>query len=236
MKLFTDGSSNAKIAKSENSGLGYSTMILHLAPAKLSGREVCPGRSAGCTAACLNTAGMGKFTTTQQARIKRTKMWFDSPNEFKTQIKKELNSFVKRCDKKQKLPAIRMNGTSDIVWEKKWPKLFTDYPDIQFYDYTKLAFRCMARYQRKMPPNYHLTFSRSESNQNDVRRVIRSGVTNVVAVFNSKNFPKTYLGKRTYSADETDLRFLDPVGQVGCLYVKGDGKKDKTGFVLPVVS
>ena len=54
---------------------GYLTFILHLAPADLSGYETCAKRTAGCSAACLNTAGRGgmfkKGTNTnsvQQAR------------------------------------------------------------------------------------------------------------------------------------------------------------------------
>ena len=38
---------------------GYSTAIMYFAPADLSGYDVCQYRSAGCTAACLNTAGHG---------------------------------------------------------------------------------------------------------------------------------------------------------------------------------
>ena len=55
MKLLTAG--NPKLLKGEKKG--YQSFVLHLAPADLSGREVCAKRTAGCTAACLNTAGRG---------------------------------------------------------------------------------------------------------------------------------------------------------------------------------
>lgn len=55
MKLLTVG--NPKTEKGEK--LGYWTAVLHLAPARLSGHEVCPGATIGCRAACLNTAGRG---------------------------------------------------------------------------------------------------------------------------------------------------------------------------------
>ena len=48
---------NPKIQKGTDKG--YLSFILHLAPADLSGREVCPKRTKGCTDACLNTAGRG---------------------------------------------------------------------------------------------------------------------------------------------------------------------------------
>jgi hypothetical protein len=61
----------------------------------------------------------------------------------------------------------------------------------------------------------------------------------VVAVFSGKNYPNSWFDKPTYSADDTDLRFLDPGlnkfkagGMVGCLYAKGKAKKDTSGFVI----
>jgi hypothetical protein len=231
MALFTDGGSNAKLAKSEKSGKGFSSLILHLAPAKLSGHEVCASRSIGCTAACLNTAGRGRMAPIQVARIKRTKFFFEDRLGFFAQIEKELTAFSKKCDKNGNLPCVRMNGTSDLMWEVLWPELYHKFPHIQFYDYTKHVKRCLPGYA--LPANYHLTFSRSESNQDKVLKVLKGGKWNVAAVFSSVNFPKNIFGFPTYSADDDDLRFLDPKGgHVGCLYAKGDGKKDATNFVL----
>jgi hypothetical protein len=231
MKLFTDGASNAKTSKSEKSGKGYATLLLHLAPAKESGYEVCASRSAGCTMACLYTAGRGRFDATKNARIRRTKMWFEQKTEFKAQIIKELTAFVKKCLKNDVYPAVRMNGTSDILWENQFPEIFAMFPTIQFYDYTKHYKRCLASY--KLPSNYHLTFSRSEDNDEKVEAVLKAGRFNVAVVFDSKNPPSTWNDFPTYSADDDDLRFLDPKGgHVGTLYAKGDGKKDESGFVI----
>lgn len=231
MKLFTDGVSNAKTSKSEKSGKGYATLLLHLAPAKESGYEVCASRSAGCTMACLYTAGRGRFDATKNARIRRTKMWFEQKTEFKAQITKELTAFVKKCLKNDVYPAVRMNGTSDIMWENVWPELFTEFPTIQFYDYTKHFKRCLVTY--KLPANYHLTFSRSEDNDAKVKQVLKAGRFNVAVVFDTKEPPAKWQNFPTYSADLDDLRFLDPKGgHVGTLYAKGDGKKDDSGFVI----
>ena len=231
MKLFTNGLSNVKIAKSEKAGKGYSTLILHFAPADLSGHEVCASRSEGCTAACLNTSGRGNMQSVQDARNRRTNMWFDNRKEFKAQIFTELKAFVKKCVKNGVTAAVRMNGTSDILWERQFPSLFSNFPMIQFYDYTKHLKRCLPNYS--LPSNYHLTFSRSESNADNVKKVLKGGLINVAVVFDSKDFPSTWGGFPTYSADEDDMRFLDPSGgHVGCLYAKGRGKRDETGFVV----
>ena len=85
MKLLS--TANPKIQKGTKKG--YLSFILHLAPADLSGKETCPKRTAGCTAACLNTAGRGgmfrKGESTniiQQARIRKTKMFFEQRDQF----------------------------------------------------------------------------------------------------------------------------------------------------------
>ena len=230
-KLFTKGSSNNKTAKSE--GSGYEIRILHLAPAMESGHEVCSSRSEGCTTSCLFTAGRGAMGPVKHSRIRKTQLWFTQRDEFKQQIIDELHSFVKRCDKLGIKPAVRMNGTSDLFWEKQFPELFEIFSSIQFYDYTKHYKRCLIRW--KLPDNYHLTFSKSETNNELCRRVLRAGRFNVVAVFNSKSFPDKYWGRDVYTADSHDLRFLDPKGgNIGALAAKGKARYDKTGFVIKV--
>ena len=57
MKLLSVG--NPKTLK--GMAQGYNTYILHLAPFTLSGRNTCPKATAGCAAACLNTAGRGEI-------------------------------------------------------------------------------------------------------------------------------------------------------------------------------
>ena len=233
MILLTDGESNAKTKKS--SGQGYDTKILHLAPAMESGYQVCSSSSTGCRNGCLFTAGRGRMNPVKEARIRRTLLWFKDRELFKAKILNELSAFSKRCKKRGTLPAVRLNGTSDIMWEKQFPALFKLFPKMQFYDYTKHYKRCLKSY--RLPPNYHLTFSRSEDNDILCRRVLCSGRINVVVVFENKDFPDNFWGYPTYSSDNDDLRFLDPPGgHVGCLYAKGDAKKDTSGFVLPILS
>jgi hypothetical protein len=121
----------------------------------------------------------------------------------------------------------RLNGTSDLSWEKydMLPGLnvFECFPDIQFYDYTKVLGR-KAGYD-----NYFLIFSQADGNEADVTKAMAQGM-NVAAVFDE--VPETYKGKTVINADETDLRFLDPKGVIAGLKAKGKAKKDYSGFVI----
>lgn len=225
MKLLSTG--NPKLLKGEKKG--YLSFILHLAPAKVSGYETCPKRTDGCTAACLNTAGRGgmfkKGETTnaiQQARIRKTKMFFETRDDFLQQLEADIRLGIKQAEKKGMIPCFRLNGTSDIAWEKYG--IIEKFPNVQFYDYTKMRNRKVAHLK-----NYHLTFSKADGNDIDVRLAASSGM-NVAAVFH--NVPETYIGRTVINGDETDLRFLDPKGVVVGLKAKGKAKKDTSGFVV----
>lgn len=232
MKLLSTG--NPKLLKGEKKG--YMSFVLHLAPANLSGKEVCPKRTAGCTAACLNTAGRGgiikKGETTnviQQARIRKTKYFFENRGAFMLQLYLDIKNAVKQAEKKGFTPAFRLNGTSDLAWEKyevqDGKNIFQMFPNVQFYDYTKVPGRKVSHLK-----NYHLTFSKADGNDLDARLAANMGM-NVAVVF-SKTLPETYIGRRVINGDETDLRFLDGRGVVVGLKAKGKAKKDTTGFVV----
>lgn len=225
MKLLS--TTNYKTSKGEK--LGILTGILYLAPAKISGYEVCPMRSAGCTAACLYTAGMGAFSNVQQARIKKTKMFFEQREEFFKLLHKDIKSLIAKAKKENLVPAIRLNGTSDINWVRF--KLFEQYPEVQFYDYTK-----MLNHLTKDVANYHITFSKNESNDLDCKIALERGY-NVAVVFNTKkgvSLPPFWNDYPVYDGDDTDVRFYDPDNHVIGLRAKGMAKKDNSGFVINV--
>ena len=219
MKLLT--TANFKTVKGEK--LGVLTGILYLAPAKISGYEVCPRRSAGCTAACLYTAGMGAFSNVQQARINKTKMYFEDRPNFLFQLEKDIKALVKKAKKLNMKPAIRLNGTSDINWMSSG--IMDKFPDVQFYDYTKV----LRRLTDKIPTNYNITFSKSEDNNSECETALELGF-NVAAVF--KNLPQQYMGRQVINGDETDVRFADGKGVVIGLTAKGKARKDLSGFVI----
>jgi hypothetical protein len=224
MKLLS--TANPKIQKGTK--LGYLSFILHLAPATLSGKETCPKRTAGCTAACLNTAGRGGMfkrgentNMIQQARIRKTKMFFEDRQAFIAQLEKDIVLGIKQAKKLGLTPVFRLNGTSDLAWEKYG--IIEKFPTVQFYDYTKVLGRKVSHL-----PNYHLTFSAADGNDSDVARAVALGMT-VAAVFD--RLPEEYMGREVIDADEHDLRFLDPKGVIAGLKAKGRAKKDTSGFV-----
>lgn len=217
---------NPKTLKGQ--GRGYVTYILHLAPADLSGHEVCPKRTDGCTQSCLNKAGRGGMfrrgeTTNmiQRARIRKTKYFFDNRDAFIADLKDDIARAIRQAERNGKTPAFRLNGTSDLSWEKYG--IIEAFPTIQFYDYTKVLGRKTAHL-----PNYHLTFSRAENNDLDVQKALKAGL-NVAQVYDA-------IPADIFSADNDDLRFLDPkVGIIG-LKAKGPAKKDYSGFVIRLTS
>ena len=227
-KLLTAPHGNTKTNKSLK--LGYANYILHLAPANESGHNVCPMATAGCKAACLNTAGRaqwikdkaGNMNPIHTARIRKTKMFFEDRSAFLAQLKKEIESAIKSAKRKGLTPVFRLNGTSDIRFENYG--IIQSFPDVQFYDYTKIPNR------RNLPANYVLVFSLADGNKKHAQTALKNGL-NVSAVFRSK-LPKTYLGKPVINADEHDLRFLDPKGSIVGLIAKGKAKQDTTGFVI----
>ncbi len=229
MKLLS--TANPKIQKGTK--LGYLSFILHLAPATLSGKETCPKRTAGCTEACLNTAGRGGMfrkgentNMIQQARIRKTRMFFEQRAEFMAQLEKDINLGIRQAKKLGLTPVFRLNGTSDLAWEKYG--IIEKFPTVQFYDYTKVLGRKVAHLK-----NYHLTFSAADGNDVDVARAVDQGM-NVAAVFD--RLPDVYMGRPVINADETDLRFLDPKGVVAGLKAKGRAKKDTSGFVRRTIN
>jgi hypothetical protein len=216
---------------------GYETFGIHFAPANLSGYEVCRNRSKGCTLSCLNGAGMGAFSTTQNARKEKTKRFFEDRDTFLSQlIEHEIPSAIKKAEKKGLTAVFRLNLTSDVEWETikfKGKTIFEHFPNVRFYDYTKNLDRLSLQI-----PNYHLTFSRAETKWSQIQAEIalKKGF-NVAAVFSTKKdqpLPKNYLDFEVIDGDENDLRFLDKKGVIVGLRAKGPAKQDKTGFVIHV--
>jgi len=228
---------NPKIQKGTK--LGYLSFILHLAPADLSGHNTCPKATAGCRAACLNTAGRGgmfrKGESTnmiQQARIRKTKYFYENRAGFMLDLAYDIQKGIAMAKKLGLTPVFRLNGTSDLSWEKyEVPvfcakNIFELFPDVQFYDYTKILGRKV-----KDIPNYFLIFSKADGNDSDVADALLQGM-NVAAVFDQ--VPAEYNGFDVIDADEHDLRFLDPKGVIAGLKAKGKAKKDYSGFVIRI--
>jgi hypothetical protein len=223
-KLLNAG--NYKTRKGEK--YGWKTYGIHLAPYNLSGKNVCSSASAGCSAACLNTAGRGSMHSVQDARVKKTRRFFEDRNGFLSQLFKEIKSSIKSATKKELKSCFRLNLTSDILWERL---VVEKFPQVQFYDYTKHLKRFVRFLEGKLPSNYHLTYSRDETTPDTLIKSLCASGGNVAVVFRKK-LPKTWLGIEVIDGDDSDLRFEDGNGKIVGLVEKGKAKDDDTGFVV----
>ncbi|MDJ0764836.1 MAG: hypothetical protein QNJ97_17780 [Myxococcota bacterium] len=260
---------NPKTVKGQKQG--YMTAVLYLAPFTAAGINVCPmAELAGCVAACLNTAGRGGIAkggatfaphgtelpdnAVQRARVARTRLYAEYRDAFMRQLERELHAFVRKAARAGLVPAARLNGTSDIVWERvpvdsshPDPRvaatIFDLFPDVQFYDYTKLP----KRFARPLPANYHLSLSYSEASKRyaalcfaaarehdaPLAMVTRKGYTADCTLPWAAGETMRQRGEcHVVDGDAHDLRFLDPPGAVVILRAKGRARKDTTGFVI----
>ena len=219
-KLLT--TNNKKTIKGEK--LGYLTYILFMSPftANSKGINVCSHATKGCAASCLVGSGFGgMYTNVAEGRKNKTEYFLHDRVKFLNQLDFEIGRAI-RLNAGKAIVTIRLNGTSDLPFEKfkvrDGKTLFELYPEIQFYDYTKNYLR----FDKVLPKNYHLTFSRSETNHAKAMEILARGF-NVAMVFDKT--PKEYKGFKVIDGDESDLRFLDEKGViVGLRYKKMTGK------------
>jgi len=213
---------NAKTIKGAK--LGYVTYILYMSPfrANSTGKNVCSHASQGCAEACLVGSGFGgMFTGVMKGRVERTEYFLSSRIEFLHQVKDEITKALKK-HKDDAIVTIRLNGTSDLPYEnfrvfEGGKNIFEMFPKVQFYDYTKNYLR----FDKQLPKNYHLTFSRSEKNHSKALEMLERGF-NVAMVF--EKVPKKFEGFKVINGDESDLRFKDAKNViVGLRYKKMTG-------------
>lgn len=227
---------NPKTVKGQK--YGYMTGILYLAPYTLSGRNVCAmAEKAQCHVGCLNTAGRGASNIVQQARVRKTDLFFTDRAQFMSLLVEDIMRLERMAERAGLTPVVRLNGTSDIKWERvpvtiyghQYANIFEAFPFLQFYDYTKTVGRDVSHIH-----NYDLTFSYSGASEflPYVATAKRQGMR-IATVFRRRDdIPRTFLGMECVDGDDSDLRFLDPQGVVVALYAKGRARLDATGFVV----
>lgn len=235
---------NAKTVKGDKM-TEYETAIMYLAPFTNAGvGNVCPfAEKAGCTKACLYTAGRaGMFSQINEARVRKTRFYREDKTGFLATLVADIERFTRWCDKRGKLPAVRLNGTSDIAWERghpvvrngqRFPSIMAAFPEVQFYDYTKVY----TRVDKELPPNYSLTLSYSGADWSYAEQVnlrAEQGKANLAVVYRTKQLAHDAVAwKGAVDGDQHDARFLDPQGgRIVALYAKGAAKRDTTGFVV----
>lgn len=251
--LLSAPESNPKVAK--NSKLDVLSAPLHLAPYDLSGFQVCAQASKGCAAACLHTAGNPAYMAGKDASRKaKTQAYFKHRDAFLALLVFEIAALSAKAHRLGMEPGIRLNATSDLPWERRTVimgdgddqatvGIMDLFPEVQFYDYTKITKRAIAWAGGRMPSNYHLTFSRTEDNDKAVADVLGAGGN--VAVVMSRSLYKDAMSagmpaivwsrlanKPIIDGDAHDYRPADPKGCIVALKAKGDALKDTSGFVL----
>ena len=234
-------SQSAKMVYSENAGT--ITYCLYLAPANMSGYEVCPC-SEFCRKFCLNGSGRNKGDIIEKgpeesrinkSRIKKTKLFFENRDLFMQLMIAEINRSRNYAMKRGLNFAVRINGTSDIspedfVFEGK--NILEIYPDIQFYDYTKVYSRIalLGKYH-----NYDLTYSYNGHNWGCCENFLKHGGKVAVVFENQSMLPMKFRGYNVWDANGYDMRFLDPKGWImGLHYHKTAANYDKDGnYIRP---
>ena len=230
------GVTNSKTIKGEKDG--YLTGISYLSPADSVTKEtLCAyAKIAGCIDGCLYTAGRGIMKPVHMARVRKTIFYLFYREAFMGILATDIKKLKRKAKREGLTLVIRLNGTSDIQWEyepytdlygKSYTNILEAFPTIQFYDYSKIP-------TRKVPGNYHLTFSysdRPEFKKVALKSAILNPKRNVAVVFNGE-LPQRFLGKTVISGDNNDLRFTDPENVVVGLTAKGKAKHDTSGFVV----
>ena len=240
--------SNAKTVK--GSKLGISTAILYLAPYTMSGINLCAmAHLANCHEPCLNTAGRGAMSNVQMSRLRKSLYWEQFSELFLEQLESEVLAHAKKCASRNLVPAVRLNGTSDIKWENYlfhfMIRAYADY-GVQWYDYTKLT-------NRIVPKCYDLTFSYSGEPlfRPFVRKAISNGMRIAVVFRNQDSYKncesfvdtvalyrqrdKVLGGMPIVRGDDHDARFIEDDNCVVALYAKGKARNDTSNFVVDTI-
>ena len=228
--LLSKGSTNTKTAKNS-----IETYILYLAPHTQNSKKIniCPRASKGCAAACLFSAGRGKFSNVIASRTNKTEYYLSDKKTFINQLSNELLKIGAKAIKQDKKIAIRLNGTSDqdfISIIKKYNNLdllnSDQFKNLVFYDYTAI----LGKIKKYINTNYSLTLSRKEDNEKEILEALKLG-GNVAAVFRD-DLPTTYKGYTVVNGDTSDLDMIYNKNVILGLKAKGEAKKDTTGFVI----
>lgn len=193
---------------------------------------VCAGaKAAGCMEDCLVGAGLAEvYESINKARQARTDYWHDDQEAFLIQLNHELRNFAKLCAKQSVQGVVRLNVMSDVCWEEHM--IPQSFPELQFYDYTKKAYRF---HGQRQPSNYKLMFSYSgkQTYQNQVRSFLKSySDAPMAVVFRHKDFPSTFMGRPVINGDDSDWVNVNNRGVVVGLVAKGPAKTNTNGFVV----
>lgn len=223
------GTASTKTVKGEK--LGYLTAILYLTP----NDDLCShAKLAGCMTGCLYSSGRGAFNSVKLARESKTEFWYSNRLAFLLSLAADIWALDRKAQKLGLKLLVRLNGTSDILWENisivEDQNIFFCFPYVMFYDYTKHPSR---KLEGKTLNNYDLTYSYSGLTP---EKITLKGVTNpdnsrvAVVFYKKEDIPSSFRGRTVIDGDNTDVRHIEGKNVVVGLYAKGKAKKDKSGF------
>lgn len=212
---------NEKSPKGESEG--FLTAMMYLAPHTIAGgKSVCPHSTEACRAGCLFTAGRGLTPRVHEARVRRTVRYLSGRAGFMRDLLADLEIMQATADRHGMTLAIRLNGTSDILWEREQPSIFDAFPRAIFYDYTRTP-----ALHRRVPENWRLTFSLADDPIRAALEHLQAGrsVAAVVPESDKAQAPGWFMvGDRVVDVVDGelhDLRFLDAPGSLVLLKPKG---------------
>ena len=232
------------------SGDGVTNLCSHASPACIL---LCLGRESGQAAMVSHATGTNAV---RQSRERKARYFMTERNAYCVEFMIHVARSIRTAKRKHMKLAVRPNGATDIAYEgvrvfvspelatylskisgeQITPGLhtiFSAFPMVQYVDYTKNHLR----FNRQLPANYSLTFSRSENNEAQALDLLARGFN--VAVIFAGNMPLMWNGYHVVDGDQHDLRHLDPHGVVIGLSPKGNKAKREgvaLGFVVPPIA
>lgn len=238
-------------------GQKFTARLKRQMPKLPSGFTLCTGSNQLCRDSCLVFAGQNAAEVYNSYRkAAQTLALLNEPEAFMRIMVAAIEQHQCMSPTEGFEPYMRLNVLSDIPWEITAPWLFDRFPDLQFYDYTKVT-------GRDAPSNYDLTFSFSGTNEQLCRTEIDEHGRRVAVVFLAHKekrgawaawkrakkgliipLPKEFWGLPVIDGDTSDVRPLDiapsivglrwksPSGARAGIYV--DPSSPDFTFVVPV--
>lgn len=200
-----------------------------------------------CKNLCINTTGRGHIpmlsyaksafkNNVEHGRFRRSHAFYTDRAAFIATLFKDMRRLVKNATKEGMIPALRLNGTSDIDWSRDYPEVvgYAVGLGITLYDYTKRP----VTFDAESPVHHTYSVDVSPARVRRAVAYLQAGGNAAVVFATPKGqaLPATWNGFPVVDGDLTDARFLDPRGVVVGLHAKGKAKRDRTGFVYPNVA
>lgn len=203
---------DGKVERRTSVGLSLLPARMAFAMAGLGDGSLCLWSTPQCRSTCLVFSGLNRADPYNQGvKLAKARALLEEPIAFCRVLLAAIHRFACGEDCLGWHPYVRLNVYSDIPWERFFPELFRSFPDVSFYDYTKVP-------GRTTPDNYDLTFSYSgtpaniEHCEKELRRPRRVAV--VFGVPSGAPMPSEFLGHRVIDGTLHDFRPLDPPNEV----------------------